>query len=153
MALFQLLRPSLTNYRGVLLWQCGHFFGPPLALAHLTVTALRARAELHPVVRAALYAIAVPLVAALRNLLSDYRDRREARKRGAKLVPRVKGRLPGNIDVMAYLLREFENGYVLQAYQDLLDQYGVKTLNMRLLWSDVVRRATARVAAHSPASR
>lgn len=138
MPLADLVRPSLINYRGLLLWQCANFLVPPLALARLVVSVLRSRIELHPLAKAALYIAAVPLIAALRIALADYRDAREAHRRGAALVPRVKGRLPGNIDVMARLVREFESGYVLQAYQDLLDEYGVKTLNMRLLWSDVV---------------
>ncbi|KZV86297.1 cytochrome P450 [Exidia glandulosa HHB12029] len=128
------LRPGLANYRGLLLLQCAKFFGPPLLLAHLVTKT----ASLSPLAKAAVYLAAVPLVAAVRDKLDIWRNDREAARRGAKPVPRLKGKLPGNLDVMMYLVHEFENGYLLQAYQDLLDQNGVKTLNLRLMWSDLI---------------
>lgn len=139
LALFQRVRPGLNNYRALLLLQCAHIIGIPITmtLVALSVTGIYSRMTL--AFRLGVTVASVPLFATARILLDDFLQRRAAQSRGAILVPRVKGKWPGNLDVMLYIAKEFETGYVLQSYKNLLDQYGVKTLNLRLLWSDVVR--------------
>ncbi|KZV90691.1 cytochrome P450 monooxygenase CYP63 [Exidia glandulosa HHB12029] len=138
MAILDIFRPSLRNYRGLLLLQCARLFGVPLVAAHIGLSSLGRSTALSSLARVVIYTASVPLFAAGRGLLDDWRQRRAARSMGAVLVPRVEGKWPGNIDVMLFILAEFETGYVLQSFKTLLDQYGVKTLNLRLLWSDLI---------------
>ena len=58
---------------------------------------------------------------------------------GAKPITRVRGRWPGNLDVVLRLLKSFESGYVLQGFADLFTEYGCTTLNTRFFWDDQVR--------------
>ena len=63
----------------------------------------------------------------------------EARRLGATVVPKVKGKLPGNIDVLWDMARYWADDYVGQGATELSKQYG-NTFNLYILWEDWVSR-------------
>lgn len=67
---------------------------------------------------------------------ADMIHRREAKQLGARLIPRVVGKWPGNIDVMLKLQKGLSSGYIYQAYLELFEEYQCTTLNTRFLWTD-----------------
>ncbi|OCH89396.1 cytochrome P450 monooxygenase CYP63 [Obba rivulosa] len=79
-----------------------------------------------------------PLWIVVTQQYSRWRNERLARQYGAKAVPCIQGRWPGNVDVMLRLAKDFPTGYALQAFTDLLDEYNCDTLNMRILWKDMI---------------
>ncbi|KAF8962912.1 cytochrome P450 monooxygenase CYP63 [Flammula alnicola] len=66
----------------------------------------------------------------------DARQAREARSLGARTIPRVTGKWPGNIDILLRMMRAFKTSYVLDVYLQLFEEYQCTTLNLRLLWRD-----------------
>ena len=58
---------------------------------------------------------------------------------GAVPVPRVRGKWPGNLDIVLGFIKSLQNEYQLQFMDDMFREYGCKTLNMRMLWDDQVR--------------
>ena len=78
------------------------------------------------------------LIGALRRCIQD----REARCLGAKPIPRIVGKWPGNIDILLKMLRAFKTSYVLDVYLNLFEEYKCTTLNTRILWSDNVRSSS-----------
>ena len=75
----------------------------------------------------------------VRNLYSDYRQSREAKSLGAKPIPRVKGKWPGNIDLLLRMMKAFKHSYIMDVYLELFQEYQTTTLNTRILWVDQVR--------------
>lgn len=57
---------------------------------------------------------------------------------GAVPVPRVRGRWPGNLDIVLGFIRSLREDYPMQFMNDLFEQYGSDTLNLRMLWEDQV---------------
>lgn len=74
----------------------------------------------------------------LKGSLSKYIQDREAQRLGARPIPRIVGKWPGNIDVLLKMLRAFKTSYVLDVYLKLFEEYECTTLNTRILWSDNV---------------
>lgn len=77
--------------------------------------------------------------ASSKGALSKFIQDREARRLGAKPIPRIVGKWPGNIDVLLKMLRAFKTSYVLDVYLQLFEEYQCTTLNTRIFWSDNVR--------------
>jgi len=82
--------------------------------------------------------LSIPIAIALRSQYTLWCHDREAASMGAKPITRVRGRWPGNLDVVLRLLKSFESGYVLQGFEDLFAEYGCTTLNTRFFWDDQV---------------
>lgn len=53
----------------------------------------------------------VPLMLAARIGIDDFKQRRRAAALGARMVPRVRGRWLGNIDVLMTVMRNANGGY------------------------------------------
>ena len=68
----------------------------------------------------------------------DWTQNREARALSARQIPRVVGKWPGNIDVLLWMMKEFKTSYVGDVYKRLFAEYRCTTLNMRILWQDIV---------------
>lgn len=58
---------------------------------------------------------------------------------GAVPIPRVRGKWPGNLDIVLGFIQSLHDDYPMQFMDDLFEQYGCKTLNLRMLWEDQVR--------------
>jgi hypothetical protein len=69
----------------------------------------------------------------------DYKRRITARQMGARLPVEVVGRWPGNIDILIEVGRAARSRYPSTFYHDLFEKYQTTTLNLKLLWSDLVR--------------
>jgi hypothetical protein len=64
---------------------------------------------------------------------------KEAKQLGAKPIPQIIGKWPGNIDVLLKMILAFKTSYVLDVYLQLFEEYRCTTLNTRILWMDNVR--------------
>lgn len=84
------------------------------------------------------YLLAIPLAAIIRVQYSDFVQAREARRLGARPIPRVVGKWPGNIDVMLKLKKGLASQYIYEPFLDLFEEYQCTTLNTRFLWVDNV---------------
>ncbi|KAF8472289.1 cytochrome P450 monooxygenase CYP63 [Russula ochroleuca] len=82
--------------------------------------------------------LSIPIAIGLRSQYSQWSQDREAASMGAKPITRVRGRWPGNLDIVLRLLKSFESGYVLQGFADLFAEYGCATLNTRFFWDDQI---------------
>ena len=82
--------------------------------------------------------LSIPIAIGLRSQYSLWHRDREAARLGAKPITRVRGRWPGNLDIVLRLLKSFESGYVLQGFADLFAEYDCTTLNTRFFWDDQV---------------
>lgn len=81
----------------------------------------------------------VILWGSVNNKYYDFQQERLARKVGAKLIPRVKGSWPGNIDVLLRMMKAFKTAYLMDVYLELFKEYKCTTLNTRILWVDQVQ--------------
>jgi hypothetical protein len=86
-----------------------------------------------------IHAIFIITWASSKGALSKFIQDREARRLGAKPIPRIVGKWPGNIDILLKMLRAFKTSYVLDVYLKLFEEYQCTTLNTRIFWSDNVR--------------
>ncbi|KII90351.1 hypothetical protein PLICRDRAFT_107216 [Plicaturopsis crispa FD-325 SS-3] len=75
---------------------------------------------------------------AVRNILVNLAQARQAKQFGAKPIPKVVGKWPGNIDILMKIMRSFEEDYILDAYLALFEEYKCTTLNTRILWVDQI---------------
>jgi len=73
-----------------------------------------------------------------RGIYSNFVHRWEANQLGAKPIPCVVGKWPGNLDILFKMMRAFNTSYVLDVYLDLFEEYRCTTLNLRILWADHV---------------
>ncbi|KAG0701446.1 cytochrome P450 monooxygenase CYP63 [Suillus ampliporus] len=80
--------------------------------------------------------LAISLAAFIRVRYSDFVQAREARQLGARPIPRVVGKWPGNIDVMIKLKKALASQYISEPYLELFEEYQCTTLNTRFLWVD-----------------
>ncbi|KAH7332564.1 cytochrome P450 monooxygenase pc-3 [Rhizoctonia solani] len=128
------------GYSHRLAWLTGlaRFIGYPALV--LTAALRLARPDRLPNSRlllGALYVLAVPAFWGFRNVVREGMRQREAKRLGARTVPKVKGKWPGNIDLMIKLVKSTHTGYVAEVWGELAKEYG-NTFNMRVLWSDMV---------------
>lgn len=125
---------------------------PPLALSGLAhLLRVRLGCWSLPV-----YLLSIILAAIARVQCSELVQRREAAQLGARLIPRVVGKWPGNIDVMLRLRKSFASSYIYNPYLELFDEYQCTTLNTRFLWMDNVSinlRSSTQRSIHSLPSR
>ena len=57
---------------------------------------------------------------------------------GAKPIKRIRGKWPGNIDVLFRMMKAFKTSYIMDVYLELFQEYQCTTLNTRILWVDQV---------------
>lgn len=84
------------------------------------------------------HALFIVLWAASKGALLKHIQDREAIRLGAKPIPRIVGKWPGNIDILLKMLRAFKTSYVLDVYLNLFQEYQCTTLNTRIFWTDNV---------------
>ena len=77
--------------------------------------------------------------ATVRGACSESWHNRQAKSLGAKPIPRVIGKWPGNVDLLLRMMYAFKTSYVLDVYLQLFEEYQCTTLNLRILWRDNVR--------------
>ncbi|KIM86055.1 hypothetical protein PILCRDRAFT_816602 [Piloderma croceum F 1598] len=82
-------------------------------------------------------AFSIFFVIIIRVVWNEIYQRRRAAALGARLVPRVAGRWPGNIDVLIDAIDKMRNSYPADGHWELMERYGT-TLNLRPLWEDAI---------------
>ncbi|KAI3611978.1 cytochrome p450 monooxygenase pc-3 [Moniliophthora roreri] len=75
-----------------------------------------------------------PAFAAIRIILKEVKQRREAYAMGARLVPRVHGKLPGNLDVLRQMMVNWRKG---DGLGEVIEEKG-PIFNMHVLWDDMI---------------
>ncbi|KAJ7063921.1 cytochrome P450 monooxygenase pc-1 [Mycena amicta] len=79
----------------------------------------------------------IPVYAMYSVWISDRRQRREAESMGARMVPRIKGELPGNLDIMQMMIRNRIHGYPGDGLIERMEELG-PIVNLRILWTDMI---------------
>lgn len=97
--------------------------------------------------------ISIPLVTFLKAWLGIWQHNRAAAQLGARTIPRVKGKWPGNLDIAKRIVSSFDKGYVFQAFADLFAEYNSTTINTRLFWDDQVSPILPFDERHKPICR
>ncbi|KAG1862400.1 cytochrome P450 [Suillus tomentosus] len=69
--------------------------------------------------------------------VDELSQRRKATRLGARLVPRIQGRWPGNLDKLVNTIQRFKVEYLGQPVLDEMKELG-PTLNYRCLWEDYI---------------
>ncbi|KAG2139815.1 cytochrome P450, partial [Suillus bovinus] len=64
-------------------------------------------------------------------------QQRKANRLGARLVPRIQGKLPGNLDKVVKMVLRNENEYLGQSIEDEIKVLG-PTINFRFFWEDLI---------------
>lgn len=68
---------------------------------------------------------------------------RAARQLGGRLPTQVRGKWPGNLDILIKLGKAAKSRYPAGFFHDLFEEYQCTTLNLKLLWSDLVRNLSS----------
>ncbi|KIM86057.1 hypothetical protein PILCRDRAFT_816605 [Piloderma croceum F 1598] len=82
-------------------------------------------------------ALGIPVVIIAQLVWAEIYQRRRAAALGARFVPRVVGRWPGNIDVLIDAIEKMRNSYPADGQWDLMKHYGT-TYNFYLTWEDTI---------------
>ncbi|KAG2055982.1 cytochrome P450 monooxygenase pc-3 [Suillus hirtellus] len=80
---------------------------------------------------------AAPLGLAAYIFVDELSQRRKATRLGARLVPRIQGRWPANLDKLVNTIQRFKVEYLGQPVLDEMKELG-PTLNYRCLWEDYI---------------
>lgn len=88
--------------------------------------------------RIPLYIACIVLYNYARNTTQTLLERRRARRVHARPIPRVVGKWPGNIDVIIRMMKQFKTSYPGEVWLRLFQEYQTTTLNLRVLWQDLV---------------
>ncbi|OCH86929.1 cytochrome P450 [Obba rivulosa] len=72
------------------------------------------------------------------SLYFDSINRREAQRLGARPIPQVVGKWPGNVDILLRMLKTIPTSYYGSFYLSLFEEYHSTTLNLKLLWRDMI---------------
>lgn len=91
-----------------------------------------------PVPRFLLVILSIPVTITIRSRYSIWVQDREAKKLNARVIPRVQGKLPGNLDIVRRIMKSFKEDYILQGFADLLREHNTTILNTRFFWDDQV---------------
>lgn len=127
------------HHRRALFTSLARFIGIPVLLAHLGLRLARFHSTswLHTLLVAAVYTLSVPLLWSIRNVINLRLQDREAQRHGARPIPRIKGKWPGNIDVLVDMFKTTQKGYIGEWVHKMSLIYG-PTFNTRVLWEDVI---------------
>jgi len=132
-----MLKRNYLNYRLALAELLAKVFLPPCLLAEVGLRATPLAAGwfirlglIYPAVTVAYWT--------LRNAYTDWRNAREAAKRGAVLPPRIAGKWPASLDLALELEKEIVTGYATYEFRRFFEETGSHTVAMRLLWQDIV---------------
>jgi len=127
------------HHRRALLFNLARFVGLPVLLTHLILrfAGFCSTSWLHTVAVGIVYITSVPLFWSVRNVVTMRLQDREARRLGARPIPRIKGKWPGNVDVLVDMFTTMQRGYIGEWVQKMALIYG-PTFNTRVFWQDVI---------------
>ena len=58
------------------------------------------------------------------------------------LAQRIRGKLPGNLDILWRILASQDKGYMMDVFWEIFEECKSTTVNLRILWTDKVRDPT-----------
>lgn len=125
-----------ANHRARLLLNLFHTFVLPTVILSFVFSIFRYHAGLFSI---PLHLFFIFTWVTVRVAYSELWHDRQAKSLNAKLIPRVVGKWPGNIDLLLTMMRAFSTSYVLDVYLQLFEEYQCTTLNLRILWHNNVR--------------
>ena len=125
-----------ANYRARILLDLFHTFVLPTIVLSFVFSIFHYRAGLFLI---PLHLVFIFTWFTIRVTYSELWHDRQAKSLGAKPIPRVIGKWPGNIDLLFMMMRAFSTSYVLDVYLQLFEEYQCTTLNLRILWHNNVR--------------
>ncbi|KAG9087188.1 hypothetical protein FRC06_002688, partial [Ceratobasidium sp. 370] len=127
------------NHRRALLTSLARFIGLPVTLVYVGFgfSKFHSTSWLHTILVGILYIFSVPLFWSVRNVVRLRLQDREARRLGARPIPRIKGKWPGNIDVLVDMFKTMQKGYIGEWVHKMSLTYG-PTFNTRVFWEDVI---------------
>ncbi|KAF9481093.1 cytochrome P450 [Pholiota conissans] len=79
----------------------------------------------------------VPIITSIYVIGDKLLKWRAAQRIGARMVPEVQGKYPGNLDVLQIMIKNLEDGYPGDGLDELLEKHG-QVVNMRVAWSDLI---------------
>lgn len=80
----------------------------------------------------------IVIAACCRNWYYDFRDRRAARQIGARMVPVVRGKWPGNLDVLLKFKKATASEYLGDFFLSLFEEHKSTIVNLRMLGANLV---------------
>jgi hypothetical protein len=89
--------------------------------------------------RLLLYFSSIPLCFILRVQVIEWKQYREAERLGARMIPRIRGKWPGNLDILWRIMRSTETHYHMDWAKEMMEEVGSTTINTRMLWGNQVR--------------
>lgn len=84
------------------------------------------------------YVVFVVLWNIVSNIWTSYGRKREVASLGARPIPQVVGKWPGNVDILLRMMKSTKTHYIMDVYKQLFEEYQCTTLNLRILWIDNV---------------
>jgi hypothetical protein len=115
------------------------FVLPPVFCATVLRVLSSKRIHTNIVGKSLAYLASIPLFLFVRIQLRRRKQRLEAQRLGAREVPRVRGKWPGNIDVLINALKAPQKVYIWEGPKERFNSLGSKTVNIDMLWKDMVR--------------
>ncbi|KAF8308485.1 cytochrome P450 monooxygenase CYP63 [Clavulina sp. PMI_390] len=137
--MFYIIPRSKTSPRLYIVNLFLNFLIPPFVLAGLISQRL-AHHHVSWIYHTLTYILAVPVYWTVKVQYDEFVVKREAKKLGLELVPQVKGKWPGNLDVLFEAAEARKTSYSISDTIHLFERMGdnVDTINLRLLWQDQI---------------
>ncbi|KAG9007742.1 hypothetical protein FRB94_013977 [Tulasnella sp. JGI-2019a] len=121
-------------YRIWLIKYLAQTFFPPIALCYLLSIIVQSGIWRFFAFSACF--IATPFFWATFGYLQDWRDIVNAKKLGARVVPLIRGKRFGDVDLIAKWANGIQKGYIGAIFDELLDEAGTDTARLSLLGVD-----------------
>ncbi|KAK7022685.1 cytochrome P450 [Favolaschia claudopus] len=84
------------------------------------------------------FLVVFPILLAVYISLERLSQHLQAKSSGARLVPTVRGRWPGNLDILRDLRREWNVAYPFEVLHQALTAAGSNVVNLRIGWGDYI---------------
>lgn len=130
------LAEVMTIRSRFLLQSLFYTFVLPLTISLLVLTLIP---PVHPLISVFLCITAIPLAEIVSSAFTAHTRTKQRAELGAHVIPRVHGRLPGNIDILWQLIYGESTEYCANTLRRWADEYG-PTYDMNILWSHQVGR-------------
>ncbi|KAF8332801.1 cytochrome P450 monooxygenase CYP63 [Cantharellus anzutake] len=123
------------NYRVDLIVDLVRLFGPPILIFLAVVSFVVPRAVLVAnFSRPLLYVLISVLYWTAKVQITQWRYRQEAKKLGAVCFPKLRGKWPGNLDIIYLAMRSLKEGYIADSEEFFGDG---DTFNMGAFWTNI----------------
>ncbi|KAF8332799.1 uncharacterized protein EI90DRAFT_707231 [Cantharellus anzutake] len=123
------------NYRVDIIVDLVRLFGPPILIFSAVVSFIVPRTVLAAnFSRPLLYVLISVLYWTAKVQITQWRYRQEAKKLGAVCFPKLRGKWPGNLDIIYLGMRSLKEGYIADSEEFFGDG---DTFNMGAFWTNI----------------